>query len=156
MGRAGDGGTLIKTKLSRIPQKGAHILMPSPHPQHRKCLSICLCPLPGQWIFLADNIPRHNSSPENWRWWCHVLGGVLCHSVSQHLTTEMYYAHRGTKVNIIPRICPPLHSALCGDIYTALYFSLLGLETASAQWQCTQGWEVTPTWECLIMPLCKL
>ena len=77
--------------------------------------------LPGQWIFLADNIPRHNLSPENWRCWCHVLGGVLCHSVSQHLTTEMYYAHGGTKVNVIPKICPPLHCTMWWHLYRSVF-----------------------------------
>ena len=99
------------SRLSRIPQKGARVLMPGPRPgsvyqfvcpQSSACLVKEYCYLSWLTIF-----PRHYVSPVNYGWWRDVLGGILSHNMSQHLTTEMY-AHKGTEVHI-PKICPSLH-----------------------------------------------
>lgn len=84
------GGTLIRAELSRFHKKGA-------------CIRITLAPevlinLSVLWsvniyFYLSWQYSWHYLCSINWRWRCHVLGGILSQNMSQHLTTEMY-AHR--------------------------------------------------------------
>ena len=80
------GGTLIKTELSRIHKRGLVSGFP-----RAGSVNQSVCPLPGQWI--SWQYSRQYLCSINWRWRCHVLGGILSQNMSQHLTTEMY-AHR--------------------------------------------------------------
>ena len=106
-----------KTEQNSTKRGSSFDARPSP----RKCLSICLSSvlcLVREYCYLSwlTKFPGHYLSPVYHGRWRDVLGGILSHNVSQHLTTEMY-AHKDTEVHI-PRICPL--ASQCGDIYNAL------------------------------------